>query len=122
MKKLLLFAVLIFAASLTFAQSIGDTIVVQALNYNSTSRDTMVQFPDDASLTFEKIIMKYSMRCKDGLVSSGSNTNLGCGEWDYSCNTNITDSSRIDSVNATTPSHLISGFAGTTYNYVTAPY
>ena len=65
--------------------------------------------------------MKYNMRCKNGNVSTGGNTNFGCGEWDYSCNTYIHDSTRIDSVVYTHPNTLISGFSGTTYNYNTQP-
>jgi hypothetical protein len=77
----------------------------------------MIDFPDNPDLTYEKIIMAYNMRCKDGLVSVPGNTNLGCGEWDYSCNTYIHDSSRVDSVISFTNSHSISGFSGSTYEY-----
>jgi hypothetical protein len=101
------------------AQATGDTIVVQAFNYNSTTRDSIISFPTDPSLEFEKIIMLYSMRCKDGLVSTGTNRNRGCGEWDYSCNTYITDSSHVDSVTAKHPDYSVSGYSGSSYNYVT---
>jgi hypothetical protein len=101
------------------AQATGDTIVVQAFNYNSTTRDSIISFPTDPSLEFEKIIMLYSMRCKDGLVSTGTNRNRGCGEWDYSCNTYITDSSHVDSVTAKHPDYSVSGYSGSVYNYVT---
>ncbi|MEZ5046295.1 MAG: LamG-like jellyroll fold domain-containing protein [Chitinophagaceae bacterium] len=110
-----------------FAQVPGDTIVVKTFNYTQTYgtgiRDTMIHFPDQAGLTFEKIIMKYNMRCKGGVVSSGvtPQATAGCGEWDYSCNTYITDSTKNDSSKATHPSHIISGFSGTTYNYTTNP-
>jgi len=107
------------------AQSISDTIVVSTFNYSQTSgggiRDTMIDFPDDIGLSFEKVIMLYNMRCKDGLVSVQGNTNRGCGEWDYSCNTYITDSSRVDSVLSFTNSHSISVFSGTTFDYVETP-
>jgi hypothetical protein len=42
--------------------------------------------------------MQYSMRCKNALVSTGSDRNKGCGEWDYSCETYITEPSRTDSL------------------------
>ncbi|MBL0102065.1 MAG: hypothetical protein IPP49_20185 [Saprospiraceae bacterium] len=51
--------------------------------------------------------MFYSMRCKDGLISSSGDRNKGCGEWDYSCNTNIIDSSGVDSLKALHPNYLI---------------
>jgi hypothetical protein len=65
--------------------------------------------------------MQYRKRCHGGLVSSGSNPNLGCGEWDYSCNTMLTDSSRTDSVKSTHPNYIVSGFSGTTFNYTANP-
>jgi hypothetical protein len=100
------------------AQSPGDTIVVNALDYKSKSRDTMVAFPDD-NLTYEKIILKYGMRCKNGLVSTGNDRNRGCGEWDYSCNTYIVDSSKIEDVLTMHPDYTISGFVGDTFDYTT---
>jgi hypothetical protein len=101
------------------AQSPGDTVLIRAFNYHSTTRDSMINFDLPAGLSYERIIMRYAMRCKDGLVSPGiaGQTNRGCGEWDYSCNTSIIDSSRTDSVKSTHPSHLISGFSGTAFNY-----
>jgi len=122
MKKLLLLAIFALATTLTFAQQAGDTIVVNTFNYESTTRDTMVQFPVLPGVSFEKIIMQYSMRCKDGKVSNQTNRNQGCGEWDYSCNTYVTDPSKADSLPATTKSHTITGFSGTSYDYVTQPY
>ena len=65
--------------------------------------------------------MVYSMRCKDALVSTSAERNKGCGEWDYSCNTYITDSSRVDSFHTVSPTHLISGFSDDVYNYTTQP-
>lgn len=99
------------------SQSQGDTLFVNVWNYNSTTRDTTVQFPDFDNLSFEKVILKYSMRCKDELVSNSQNTNLGCGEWDYSCNTYLVDSSRIEQITATHPNFTISGFDGEVYEY-----
>ena len=122
MRKLLLSAIFALLTTLSFAQQPGDTIVVNTFNYESTTRDTVVNFPVTSGVTYEKIIMQYSMRCKDGKVSNSTNRNQGCGEWDYSCNTYITDSTRIDSVSSTTKSHSITGFSGSSYDYVTAPY
>ncbi len=124
MKKLyfLLFA---FLPVFALAQSPGDTIVIPSINYSQTyspqGRDTMIQFPDNPGQTYEKIIMAYNMRCKGGLVSVPGNTNLGCGEWDYKCNTYITDSSRVDSILSYQASHTISHFSGDTFYYVETP-
>lgn len=107
------------------AQSDGDTIVVKTFNYTQTHghgiRDTMIDFPDDPGVTYEKVIMLYNMRCKKGLVSTTTDRNKGCGEWDYSCNTYITDSSKVDSVLSFTSSHYISAFSDTVFYYVEDP-
>lgn len=121
MKKILI-AFLLFAGINVFAQNTGDTIVVKTFKYGSATRDTAIQFPNN-SLTYEKIIMRYNMRCKNGLVSTSSQRNLGCGEWDYSCNTYVVDSSRMEVEALTAPSHIISNFTGTVFPYTTLqPY
>lgn len=115
----------ILISTFSFAQSPGDTIVIETFNYTQTHgsgiRDTMIDFPSSPYITFEKIIMLYNMRCKNGLVSTTSDRNKGCGEWDYSCNTYIHDSSRTDSVLSFIPSHSISNFSGNQFNYVEMP-
>ncbi len=78
------------------AQAPGDTIKVQSWSYSSGNRDTVVSFPTNTNI--ERVIMRYAMRCKDALVSSTSNRNLGCGEWDYSCNTYIHNPLMADSL------------------------
>lgn len=99
-----------------FAQNSGDTIVVESFNYSQTTglgnRDTIIDFPVMPGVTFEKILMTYNMRCVN---------NATCGEWDYSNNTYIHDSSRVDSVAATTPSHVIGGFSGASFSYAASP-
>ena len=128
MKRLFTF-IFLSLATISFAQSTGDTIFVETFNYTQTHgwpwsgmiRDSMIDFPNDPDLTFEKIIMLYNMRCKDGLVSTTSDRDKGCGEWDYSCNTYIHDSSKVDSVLSYTADHYISNFSGSTYNYVETP-
>lgn len=116
MNKVILSALILLLSVTLKAQSPGDTIVVKAFKYNSTTRDTFINFPS-ANLTFEKIIMKYNMRCKNALVSSGSQPNLGCGEWDYSCNTYIVDSTKIENDLSTHPSHIIPNFSGNSFIY-----
>ena len=124
MKKLLTFTLLCGFLQISFAQSPGDTIIVQTFDYSMTynqawgpPRDTIAHFPDDPNLTFEKIIMTYSMRCKNGQVNTSGGNNVACGEWDYSCHTYIHDSTRIDSIMHKTATHIISGFSGSTYTY-----
>ncbi|SHJ19290.1 Por secretion system C-terminal sorting domain-containing protein [Mesonia phycicola] len=120
MKKYLL--LLLFFNTIAFqAQNIGDTIKVKAFNYESLTRDTLVTFPPASSNTYEKILLKYSMRCKDGLVSNGSDTNLGCGEWDYSNNTYVVDSTKTNDVSKTVSSHFITNFSGTSFPYKNTP-
>jgi hypothetical protein len=99
----------------------GDTVMVKTFHFDSNQRAGMYQFPDDTTKTWEKIIMLYSMRCKDGLISTGSNTNLGCGEWDYNCYTYITDSTQTDSLKVNHPSHVIPNFSGSLYYFTNNP-
>ena len=119
-RKITLFVFFLNCISL-FGQNPGDTITIQTFDYSSTTRDTMINFPNN-SLSYEKIIMSYNMRCKGDVVNtSGSINHIGCGAWDYSCHTNIHDSSRIDSIRAKTASHLISSFSGNIYPYSISP-
>jgi hypothetical protein len=98
-----------------------ETIVVQTLTYDSTGRDYMFEFPEDDGTSYERILMLYNMRCKGAQISVSGNPNLGCGEWDYSCNTYVVDSSYTDSLRSTHPSHIISGFSGMEYAYTNTP-
>ena len=115
---------MIFIGAICFAQNPGDTIVVQTFDYGMTygqawgpPRDTIAHFPNNPNLTFEKIIMSYSMRCKDGQINQSGGNNVACGEWDYSCHTYIHDSTRIDSILYKTNSHIIPSFNGSNYLY-----
>ncbi len=110
-----LFAFTLFSGTQLVAQ---DTIVVQTLNLEDNFRSGVYAFPDDPSQTYEKILMIYQMRCHDAAVGSG---NVGCREWDYSCNTFITDSMRIDSNQATHPNYVITNFSGDVFDYTTQP-
>lgn len=94
-----------------------DTIVVQTLTFDSTGRNYNFTFPDNPAGSYQKILMQYRMRCKGALISDGANRNKGCGEWDYSSNTFITDSSLVDSTKQTHASHEITGFSGTSFDY-----
>ncbi|MFT6360375.1 MAG: hypothetical protein ACJAYJ_004613 [Saprospiraceae bacterium] len=58
------------------------------------------------------------MRCHGDQVGNGG---VGCREWDYSCNTFITDPNRVDSTRATHPTHIVSNFSGDSFDYSDAP-
>lgn len=111
----LLFILICIGVASTQAQ---DTIKVQALTWQDTHRSDTVDFPDNPSDTYRKIIMRYNMRCHDALVGNGS---TGCYEWDYSCNTFVTDPTRTDSTRATAPDYTISGYPETSFPYSHAP-
>ncbi|MEN9523564.1 MAG: hypothetical protein RL065_1941, partial [Bacteroidota bacterium] len=125
MNRIILIIVLTFFSEFLFAQSPGDTILLNTFTYSQNKgsgvKDTVINFPNLPSVNYEKIFMLYNMRCKNALVSNSSNRNLGCGEWDYSCNTYIIDSSKTDSVKAKSPTHVIKGFVGNSYPYTFQP-
>ncbi len=120
-KTLLFTFVSLLLSSGAFSQSPGDTITIQSFNFQSSTRDTVVQFPANSNVSYEKVYMQYSLRCKNAQVSTVSNRNRGCGEWDYSCNTYLHDSSHVDSIQKFHPSHIISGFSGNVLNYTSLP-
>ncbi len=120
MKKSILTSFTILLVNFVFAQVTGDTIKVKTFHYASNTRDTLINFPNGSN-TYEKIIMKYNMRCKDALISTASQRDLGCGEWDYSCNTYIVDSSKIEEELNKHPNYVISNFSGSTFNYTNQP-
>ena len=130
MKKLLSYLSFYLITQVSLGQSPGDTIVIETFNYSQTYginqwspgiRDTVIDFSVLPNVSFEKVLMSYNMRCKNGNVSNGSNTDFGCGEWDASCNTYLHDPSRIDSVKATHPDYTVSGYTGSTFDYTTQP-
>lgn len=98
----------------------GDTTWVQTLTFDSTGRSYFFDFPEGDHNQYQKIVMEYRMRCKNALVSTGADRNKGCGEWDYSCNTFITDTSSVDSAVAGYKSHTIPGFSAATFPYTNA--
>ncbi len=104
--KRILFIIFTFY-SLTLLAQQRDTIFVQTLTYDSSGRNGFYSFPEASDGPFEKILMYYSMRCHDAAVGSG---NVGCREWDYSCNTFVLDSSRMDSSLSFHSSYQINNF------------
>ncbi len=132
MKKLFTLLLIIVSSVKVFSQSPGpgDTIVVKTFNYKQTygvnqwspgMRDTTVNFPNNPNLTFEKILMLYNLRCKGAKISNSTQRDQGCGEWDASCNTYITDATRYDSVKMVANNYVINDFAGSVFNYRTKP-
>ncbi len=116
----LLFLMIFCLSTITNAQNPGDTIKVKTFHYGSNTRDTVAYFPNN-NLSYERIIMAYNMRCKNGLVSNSTDRNLGCGEWDYSCNTYVVDSNKVEEVSTLQPKYVISNFTGSTFNYTSKP-
>jgi len=110
-----------------YAQNPGDTIVIEGFNYNSLTRDTSLVFSELPEVSYEKVLMMYSMRCHNGEVNTtggnnnGPNGTNGCGEWDYSCNTYIFNGDRLDSSKAFAPSHAIGGYEGDVFEYTLTP-
>lgn len=116
MRKILLATLFLFSFFISKSQSTGDTLVVSGFKYGSTTRDTVINFPNNNN-TYEKIILKYNMRCKNALISTQAAPDQGCGEWDYSCNTYIVDSTKIENALNTNPNYVISNFSGNTFSY-----
>jgi len=117
--RLLLFVAAVLLSIPTLrasAQQPIDTVVVQTLTLDSIGRAGYFQFPDTG--TFEKVLMEYTMRCHHALVSNGTQTEQGCGQWDYNCETYIWDSTRTDSLQNVAPSAGISNYpANTNFPY-----
>lgn len=109
---------LIFSFFCFFIGDAQDTIKVQTFRWSDSHRSDTFDFPDDDQVTYRKILMRYNMRCHDAAVGNGS---VGCYEWDYSCNTFITDPTRVDSNAATAPDYTISNFSGTSFPYSLSP-
>jgi len=107
-----------FFLGLTAFLSAQDTLWVQTLTWDSAVRRGVWEFPNDPGQSFRKILMYYNMRCHDAKVGNG---NVGCYEWDYSCNTFLTDSSRTDSSIAFQNNYDIRGFSDQFFEYSTQP-
>jgi hypothetical protein len=100
----------ILHSPLTFAGP-GDTIKVQTFTFGSPQEGWFV-FPSD-SLRFEKIYMRYTLKCN-------SAQNPACGEWDYLTYTYKYEPA-IDSAILTGNSYQVNGSSPDSFAYVTAP-
>lgn len=66
-------------------QNIGDTTVVQTLDFSDiTKRRGWYVFPNDTN-TYSKILMYYTLKCDAATTQDG----FACGEWDYTTYTNL---------------------------------
>lgn len=97
-----------------------DTLKVQTFTWADNHRVDTFDFPDNPGQTYRKILMIYNMRCHGAAVGSGSG-GPGCWEWDYSCNTFITDPTRTDSTRTESPNYVISNFSGASFPYSLTP-
>ena len=81
----------------------GDTIVVQAFNFNGP-REGWVQFPSD-TVSYEKVLMLYTLKCNPAQSPA-------CGEWDYITYTNLFEHThQYDSTMHMQPQFTINGDA-----------
>lgn len=104
---------------ISFRQVIAqDSVVVQAFTWDNPSRNALFSFPAKSDGPFRRVWMSYNMRCHGAKVGVQG---VGCGEWDYSCNTFITDSSKIDSIARYTDDYGISGFTGQFFDWTKIP-
>lgn len=95
-----------------------DTVTIQTFTWDSNSRAGWFTFPDFKPSEVARINMIYNMRCHNAVVGNGQ---TGCREWDYSCNTFITDTNRIDSALAFQAKYVVAGFNGNEYFYSNSP-
>ena len=122
MKTVLQFClVLVCFTNVIFSQSPGDIIKVQAFTFENNSREMVLDFPDDPNLKFQKIELKYKMRCKDGLISTGDDRNKGCGEWDYTNNTYIVDEGYLSEEVETVDEYILTNYNQNSISYVSDP-
>ncbi len=67
------------------AQSFGDTITVQTLEFSDiTKRRGWYVFPSDTN-QYHKILMYYTLKCDPATTQD----NFACGEWDYTTYTRL---------------------------------
>ena len=117
------YLILLLFSTFTIQGVLAQSTIVQTLNFNSETRDTMISFPEGDHNQYEKILMHYGMRCKDKLVSDLTDRNKGCGEWDFSNNTYIVDSTRVDSLKEVDLDVIISSYDPDTgpFSFTTEP-
>lgn len=91
----------------------GDTIVVQAFSFGSP-QDASFVFPSD-SIRFEKILMKYTLKCNPAQSPA-------CGEWDYLTYTYLyKNTGLLDSTLIHQPTYTVNGATPPTVSYMNTP-
>ena len=91
----------------------GDTIVVPTFTFGSPQNAWFV-LPAD-TIQFEKIIMKYKLKCNPA-------QNPACGEWDYLTNTYLYDhTGLIDSAAVIQPTLLVNSASPDSISYSSTP-
>lgn len=122
MKHLFASFLLLFCLITSIHTIAQDTTVVQTFTFDNSARSGTFEFPDDPEKSYRQILMEYSLRCYEGGINQGSDAaGVGCREWDYSCTTYLVDSTSTDSTQASHPTHTISNFGGSTYDYTDQP-
>lgn len=87
MKNIISLVVFVFLLipNLGISQSVGDTTIVQTLDFSDiTKRRGWYIFPSDTN-TYSKILMYYTLKCDAATTQDG----FACGEWDYTTYTNL---------------------------------
>jgi len=93
MNKYLLYFFLLLTISSFKAQSFGDTISVQTLEFSDiTKRRGWYVFPSDTN-QYHKVLMYYTLKCDPATTQDGYN----CGEWDYTTYTNLYQHENLNS-------------------------
>src|SRR5690242_12084342 len=110
---LVLLSLVILAGNIHAQYNPGDTIVVQTFTFGSP-QDAWFMFPPD-SLRYEKIIMKYKLKCNPA-------QNPACGEWDYLTNTYVYDhTGLLDSARIVQPMLTVNGASPDSIAYSNSP-
>ena len=85
MKYLTYILFILFIPSIIFTQNIGDTTIVETLDFNDiTKRRGWYIFPSDTN-SYHKVLMYYTLKCD----AATTQDNYACGEWDYTTYTRL---------------------------------
>lgn len=95
----------------------GDTVSVQTFTFGSP-QDAWFVFPDE-SVSFEKVLMQYTLRCVEGGAGGYA---YPCGEWDYLTYTYLYEhTGDLDSTLLYHPNYLANNSSPDTFQYATSP-
>ena len=92
MKYLIYLLPILLIPSILFTQSIGDTTIVETLDFNDiTKRRGWYIFPSDTN-SYHKVLMYYTLKCD----AATTQDNYACGEWDYTTYTRLYNHKNIN--------------------------